>query len=182
MSIKYHITDNVNFRLDPKFSPDNNTTMGDGLKPGIFLAGSVEAWVNGYGYWRPWVVEFEVPSGLGMARGYSGENYVLATDYNKLRLVRVVPLDAHCREEFDDWGWTEQFFETTFDTFEAISSEQMNDHYRWRGYHYPGDARRSSGTWQQQYAKRVAKYERSHPNGAYGHLRQAWAARIGRAG
>lgn len=32
-------------------------------RPGIYIATDVEGWLNGHGYWRPFVVEFEVDDG-----------------------------------------------------------------------------------------------------------------------
>jgi hypothetical protein len=171
----YHLADKVDFRLDPNKHPANNTTWGGDMpEAGIFLGASVEAWVNGYGYWRPWVVEFAVPPDLkdleGVTGGYSQEMFVPASHYDKLRMTRVVPLDAHCREEFGEWGWTEEFFETTFDTEEPISAADLGRYGLWRSYRYPGDARQTSPQWQAAYKKRVKRYAREsgRGNGVYG--------------
>ena len=56
-AIMYHLTTRANFRLNPKMRAQNNSTLGGDWEPGIFLGESVEYWVNGYGYWRPWVVD-----------------------------------------------------------------------------------------------------------------------------
>lgn len=172
MGVLYHLADKADFRLDPTFRPQNNTTWGGNYPPGIFLGSSVEAWVNGYGYWRPWVVEFEAPSDLrqleGVSGGYSGEVFVPAEHFDRLRLVRVVPLDAHCREQFGDYGWTERWFGTTFDTEEPIPPEDENNYFRWRGYRYPGDARQADSGWRARYEKRVKEFERKNRGkGAY---------------
>lgn len=154
-NVLYHLADKVDFKLDPKRHPENNTTLGGNWpEAGIFLSDSVERWVNGYGYWRPWVVEFEVVGSLDEFRGYSGEVFVPAEKYDQLRIKRVLPLDAHCREEFQDWGWTESYFETDFETNEPISGRLPG------GYRYPGDARQVSATWQAYYKKRVTDFRR----------------------
>ena len=165
----YQVTDTADFKLKPAKRPTNNSTLGGDWDPGIFLADSVEAWVNGYGYWRPWVVEFDV-SGLqpGDYKFREGrEVLVKAEAYPRLQLIRVVPLDAHCREIFGEYGWTEQFFETDFQTNEPID---LSLRFPIRGYHYPGDARNESADWQAYYKKRVKDYARKsgRGNGVYG--------------
>lgn len=158
-NVLYHLADKVDFKLDPNFHPENNTTWGgDWPEAGIFLGKSVEAWVNGYGYWRPWVVEFEV-SGVDLNwGGYSGEVFVPATDFDKIRISRVIPLDAHCREEYGDWGWVEDNDGITFDTEEPFERKGYHD---WSGYRYPGDARQSDPAWRARYEKRVRAFARS---------------------
>jgi len=170
----YHLTTKVDFKLDPKKRPENNTTLGGSMPPGIFLGASVESWVNGYGYWRPWVVCFNVPTNAdtfeGAVGGYSGELYVPAAFYDRLRIERVIPLDAWCREEYGSWGWVEEDDGLTFDTEQPITAVPDTFHatswdqiYPWKGYRYPGDARQTDPAWQARYKKRVAKYGRSHP-------------------
>lgn len=175
----YHLTDKVDFRLDPKKRPQNNTTLGGSLDPGIFLCRDVGSWAAGYGYWRPWVVEFSVPSDLdrldGVIGGYAGEVYVPAAHYDKLRINRVIPLDAYDREEWGGWGSTEDYFETAFDTFEPIEVARSGPNmYPWRGYRYPGDARQTDSGWQEAYKKRVKDYQRKHPS-VYGSRKTASA-------
>ena len=159
----YHLTAKVDFRLDPKFRPQNNTTMGGKWpEPGIFLTDSVEHWGNGYGYWQPWVVEFDVPGGVG--QNFGRETFVPATEFDRLRMVRVIPLDAYCREVYGGWGWSESDLETTFDTFEPIGVKELNNYYLWRGYRYPGDARSTDPGWQDAYKKRIQKWRRTRTN------------------
>lgn len=157
----YHLADVVDFRLDPNFHPENNTTLGgDWHEPGIFVAPDVERWVNGYGYWRPWVVEFDVPSGVG--KNFGGETFIPATEFDQIRIARVVPLDAWAREEYGEWGWTEEFYGTDFRTGEPIDPRDRSAN---RGYRYPGDARQEDRGWQAQYAQRVQDFARESGRG-----------------
>lgn len=170
--ILYHLTAKVDFRLDPKKRPQNNTTMGGTLEPGIFLCRDVETWANGYGYWQPWVVEFEVPDAVlsgSISRGYGGEVYVPAEFYPQLRILRVLPIDAYCREKFQDWGWTEDATGLTFDTEEPLPPKEKgswSDHGRfpYPGYRYHGDARHTDAAWQARYKARITKFRRGRTN------------------
>ena len=167
----YHLTAKVDFRLDPNKHPQNNTTWGgDWPDPGIFVTTGwgVEHWCNGYGYWQPWVVEFDMGSVMSdeRVRAYEGDEvFVPATVFDKIRITRVIPLDAHCREVYGALGWTESDTGTYFDTFEPIPEEiQAKDWYAMKGYRYPGDARQTDSTWQSAYAKRVRKYRSGRTN------------------
>jgi hypothetical protein len=95
----------------------------------------VERWVNGYGYWRPFVVEIKVDPSVMSAPGvhgrYGGELFVPATAFDKLTVQRVIPLDAHAREEFGEAGWIEAALGTEFDTGKPIQP-------RYRDYRYLG--------------------------------------------
>lgn len=160
----YHLTSKVDFRLDPKKRPVNNTTLGGTLDPGIFLTADVGYWTAGYGYWQPWVVEFTVPSDLtsldGVIKGYGNEVYVPARHYDKLKVSRVIPLDAHAREEWGDWGWVEWSDKITFDTEEPIPPK--GPLFSWRGYRYSGDARNTDSAWRDRYTKRVKAHRRNN--------------------
>lgn len=175
----YHLTDKVDFKLDPKRKPNNNTTFGtEWPHPGIFLTDDPERWVNGYGYWRPWVVEFDVDPSVAqdenfMGQGYNGEVFIPATAFDKIRITRVLPLDGYCREEYDDWGWTEQFFETDYLTGEPLP--EYNSMFVGPPRTKPPagrapDARTMDPTWRNAYKKRVKEYARKsgRGNGVYG--------------
>lgn len=58
----YHLTDNAKLVLDPRYAPtDNAVSMHDRSgNNSIYLAPRIEPWVNGHGYWSPFVVEFKV--------------------------------------------------------------------------------------------------------------------------
>jgi hypothetical protein len=164
--VMYHLTNSANFKLR-KVHPANNTTLGGVWEPGIFLARSVEAWVNGHGYWRPWVVEFDTaalePGDLVFESGYSGEVLVKASAYSRLKVLRVVPLDAHCREVFGERGWTEDSFGTDFRSGEKLSDERARGEMR--DYHYAGDARTEPEEWRKAYRKRVSKHAKMRGQG-----------------
>jgi len=169
----YHLTSKIDFKLDPKKRPENNTTLGGSFGPGIFLAdpAGVEYWCNGYGYWRPWVVEIDTAGAEPkFSGGYGGhESFFPADQYPKMRIVRVIPLDAFCREMYGAWGWTEDDLGKTFDTNEPIDTSvsegaSWDSVYPWRGWTYSGDARNESSEWQQAYAKRVRSFARTRPH------------------
>lgn len=166
-AIMYHLTTRADFKLDPKARPQNNSTLGGDWEPGVFLGLSVEHWVNGFGYWRPWVVEFDTSALLHEDIVFSegGESLVSASAYPRLLIKRVVPLDAHCREQFGECGWTEQFFETDFRTGLPISCAPGGQ----RGYHYAGDARQEPADWRKAYARRVKRYAVKSGRGSQQH-------------
>lgn len=169
-SYRYHLTSKVDFKLDPKKRPENNTTLGGDWPPGIFLTKpeGIGHWAQGYGYWRPWVVEFDVGSAKPkFDEGF--EAYYPAEEYPKMRVLRVLPLDAFCREQYGAWGWTEEDTGLTFDTMEPYEDKSQvgtatswDDVYPWRNWHYSGDARNESSSWREAYVKRVRNYARSH--------------------
>lgn len=170
-STYYHLTSKVDFKLDPKKGPLNNRTLGGEMQPGIFLTQDPSYWAQGYGYWQPWVVEFDVPpdvlSGEGIIESKGNrEVYIPATLYSRIRLIRVMPLDAHCREAFGDYGWVEASDGVTFDTEEPIPNEPYRPG-KFRGWRYQSDARRTDSGWQARYKKRVEKYRRAQGKGIY---------------
>lgn len=107
----YHLTDRARFRLDPRFAPEDNAIaiVDRSGRPGIYIGQDVERWVNGYNYWRPFVVEFDVDPSVvedpGVHGRYGGEMFVPATSFDKLTILRVIPIDAHAREVFGEAGW-----------------------------------------------------------------------------
>lgn len=147
-SIWYHLTDRAKFKLDPKFAPaDNAFAIEDRSgQPGIYLGPDVERWVNGYGYWRPFVVEVKVDSSVmsdpGVHGRYGGELFVPATAFDKLTIQRIIPLDAYAREQYGEPGWIESALEVEFDTGNPIpspGSPGWSEAYKkYRGYRYPG--------------------------------------------
>ena len=120
----YHLTDRAKFKLDPRHAPADNTISIEDRsgRPGIYLAPTdgVEAWVNGKGYWRPFLVEIEVDPSVfadpGVHGRWGGERFIPAASFGKLRVARVIPLDAFAREQYGDYGWIETYAGTTFDT------------------------------------------------------------------
>ena len=144
----YHLTDRARFKLDPNFTPaDNAIAIDDGAhRPGIYLGQSVETWVNGFGYWRPFVAEFQVdPEVLhdpDVHGRWGGELFVPPTAFHRLTLQRVIPIDAHAREEYGMPGWIEGRLGTEFDTGRPISRAAQRgwppDCQRYQHYRYPG--------------------------------------------
>lgn len=148
----YHITDKANFRLNPKYAPrDNSISIEDRSgRAGIYLAQNIEPWLNGHGYWRPFVAEFDVDPTVkddpGVHGRWGGEMFVPATSFDKLHIKRVIPLDAWARERYGDFGWVEEQVGRRFDTGEAIQfGPGRNPIDLPRGYRYPGpDVRQMS--------------------------------------
>lgn len=144
--VLYHITDEANFALNPEHEPqDNSISLHDrsGHK-GIYLARDVEKWVNGHGYIRPFVAEiYAEPSALeyDTIGRWGGEVFVPASQFDKLTVNRVMPIDAHCREEFGGPGWIESSHGQTFDTEEPVPRDWPPPY---RGYRFNGDARKMS--------------------------------------
>jgi len=138
----YHLTDRSKFKLDSKFAPaDNAVAIVDRSgRPGIYLGSDVEKWVNGFGYWRPFVVELHVDPSVaddpGVQGRYGGEMFVPSSSFDKLSITRVIPLDAWARERFGEPGWIEGELGVAFDTQEPLP--EGNNIGLYRGYHYQG--------------------------------------------
>ena len=141
----YHLTDKANFKLNPKHTPEDNSVSIEDRSGqlGIYLGSDVEKWVNGYGYWRPFVVEFDVDPTVkedpGVHGRWGGELFVPATSFDKISIKRVIPIDAWARENYGDFGWVEAFHLRRFDTGEPIETagwgRLLNPP---KGYRYPG--------------------------------------------
>ena len=143
-SILFHITDKADFKLDPDHAPeDNSISINDrsGIK-GIYLTRDVERWVNGHGYLRAFVAEISVdPSALEHDRlgRFAGEVFIPADQFDKLTILRVIPIDAHCREVFGLHGWTETSLGHEIDTGDKITAKDWEQPFR--GWKYPHDLR-----------------------------------------
>jgi len=139
----YHLTDNEKFKLDPKFTPDDaSISIRDRSgQCGIYLAPDIETWVNGHGYWRPFVVEFHVdqlPKGHGLQGRWGNEMFVPASLFDKLTIQRVIPLDAYAREKFGQYGWIEDESRQEFDTGKPITLKEWEKVGQFKGYKYKG--------------------------------------------
>lgn len=140
----YHITDKAKFKLNPNYEPEDNATSiqdRSGHK-GIYLARDIEPWVNGRGYMRPFVAEIHAdPSALEHDRlsRYGNEVFIPAEQFDKLKVVRVVPLDVIARETYRQHGWIERSHGHEFDTGKPITAKDWE--YPFSDYRYDKDAR-----------------------------------------
>jgi hypothetical protein len=141
--IFYHITSKSNFKLNPNYAPEDNSISINprGGQKGIYLTRDVEPWVNGHGYVRPFVAEIAVdPSVLAhnVVGRYRGEVFIPASQFDKLKVNRVVPLDVMAREVYGSHGWIEQAHGHEFDTGKEIDHKAR---YPFRGWKYNRDVR-----------------------------------------
>lgn len=140
----YHITDNPHFALNSNITPeDNSISLNDRSgRKGIYLAQSVDTWVNGHGYARPYVAEFEAdPSFMDskdVGGRWGGERFVPNHHFDKIKLNRVIPIDAHAREQYGGHGWIERERGKEFDTQEPISNSMLTPRKSFEGYKYTG--------------------------------------------
>ena len=168
----YHLTDNPKFKLDPEHAPADNAFAIDDRsgRKGIYLAKSPAHWFSaaGEGYARPYVAEFHARPGISEhdAGGrWGGEIFIPPEHHDKLHLHRVIPIDAHIREEYGSHGWIEEHHGTEFDTGKPIQAPGWNApvsaHYQHRGYHYPGpDVREMTPEQHGQHRERWLDYMR----------------------
>lgn len=144
--IMYHLTDNPKFKLDPNRAPEDNAAsiVDRSGNKGIYLAKDVEQWVNGHGYWRPFVAEIRVDRSAlehdNLGR-WGGEVFIPADHFDKLSVLRLIPLDAHAREWYDTHGWLESSLGREFDTGNPIKTGMMDRPHSFGGYKYPHDVR-----------------------------------------
>ena len=144
----YHLTNRSRFKLDPTFEPQDNAFAIEDRsgRPGIYLGTNVGHWLQAQGYWRPFLVELDVDPKVmddpGIHGRWGGELFVPATSFDKIKIKRVIPIDAYAREEYGGWGWVERAVGRTFDTGEPIEEPPFNSplsaHYPNKGYRYPG--------------------------------------------
>jgi hypothetical protein len=121
--VRYHITDNPRFSLDPRHRPDDNSLSMRNMQQmpkGLFVTKHPEAWVNGHEYVRPFVAEVHVPHGTLQPGHFGGEEFIPAEHFDQAQVKRVIPLDAHAREEYGSHGWIEDHHGTEFDTGKPI--------------------------------------------------------------
>jgi hypothetical protein len=131
---------------------------------GIYLGQDVERWLNGYGYWRPFVVEVAVDPSVrkdpGVHGRYGGELFVPGASFGKLKVTRVIPLDAYAREAYQDFGWVEDDTGREFDTAALIPPRGAKTRRRsLAGYRYTGpDVRDMPLVDARKYAKQVRAF------------------------
>ncbi len=143
----YHLTDDAHFNLDSDFAPQDNSisiTDRSGVK-GLYVVRDVhgiEHWLNGHGYWRPFVVELDAEASAlehDQIGRWGGEIFIPASQFDKLTVARVVPLDAFCREVYGLHGWVEQHHGVEFDSGNKITSATWERPFA--NYRYQGDVR-----------------------------------------
>lgn len=152
----YHITDKAKFKLNQNYSPiDNSISIEDRSgRKGIYTTPSVEKWITNYGYARPFVAELHVPKSLMSEKNISGrwggEIFIPSEYFDKIKVHRVIPTDAHAREiNGDDYGPFEEAILEEFDTGKPITN-MVGETFKvpkatFRNYKYSGkDARKMS--------------------------------------
>jgi 8-oxo-dGTP pyrophosphatase MutT (NUDIX family)/ribosomal protein S18 acetylase RimI-like enzyme len=166
----YHLTDRSRFKLDPSFAPqDNSISIVDRSgRKGIYTAPNVESWVNGYGYARPFVAELHVPKSLlsekGVGGRWGGEVFIPSEHFDKVKVHRVIPIDAHAREQYGEYGWFEGALGTGFDTGKMIDTKARAP---FKGYKYTG--------------KDVRSMSPEEVKGLKQHFRAGYKARFGKS-
>jgi hypothetical protein len=135
-TILYHLTDHARFKLDPKKVPEDAAfAIRSREDPGLYVTDDPERWINGYNYVRPFVVELSVPKDAVHPERWGGEQFIPAENYDKVKILRVIPLDAYAREEYGEPGWVEEYEGKEFDTGRPISESRGQP---FEGYHYTG--------------------------------------------
>lgn len=161
----WHITDNPDFRPDPNHRPELNTTMGGEMKPGLFLTSQPDHWMQGYGYWRPYVSEIEAPDDIGQGSHLSPERYVPADQYGRLHVKRTIPIDAYAREQYNEPGWVEGDSGQDFQSGSELTQGGWGTRKRnWDGkYQYPGTAMDQPEGWRKAWEEKVHQYQKRTP-------------------
>jgi hypothetical protein len=140
----YHLTDKARFKLNPKKVPaDNALAIRQRDAAGIYVAKDkydVETWVNGHGYLRPYVVEMEVPEEVLADERWSGEGFIPGDKFDQVEVKRVIPIDAHSRETYGDYGWVESTLGSKFDDGAPTPERMFDQPYDGLppGYRYDG--------------------------------------------
>lgn len=187
--VLYHITDNPHFALDPDKVPEDNTlAIYSRERKGLFTtrpndSWAVESWLHGHGYARPYVAEIHAPKDAHEPGRWNGEHFIPAENYGRVKVNRVIPLDAHARETYGSHGWIEQHHGTEYDTGKPIKAQPYEEPFK--GWRYPGpDARDMTPEQHQHHKERALEFLRHGEDGRYGfddegveEMRQRWASR-----
>lgn len=161
----WHITDNPDFQPDPTFRPENNGTLGGHFSPGLFVSQYPEHWMQGYGYWRPYVSEIDVPDETGRDFDNS-ERFITPDQYDKIKVKRTIPIDAFAREQYGESGWVESHHGEDFETGEKFTDKRpmgLDVYKKTPGYKYPGTAMDQPEEWRKNYEQRVRDYQQRTP-------------------
>lgn len=127
----YHLTDQHHFDLNPEHSPqDNAFAIQDrsGYK-GLYVTKRPEHWFNGQGYKRPYVAEIHAPHGIAQPERWGGEHFIPAEHFDKVKVHRVIPWDAHCREEYGEPGHVETYHGTHYQTDKPLKPSPISSSY-----------------------------------------------------
>lgn len=118
----YHLTDQHHFHPDAEKSPqDNAFAMQDRSHyKGLYVTDSPDTW-RANGYHRPYVAEIHVPHGLARQERWHGEKFIPAEHFDKIKVNRVIPFDAHQREKYGEPGTVEEYHGTHYETDEPIA-------------------------------------------------------------
>jgi 8-oxo-dGTP pyrophosphatase MutT (NUDIX family)/GNAT superfamily N-acetyltransferase len=140
--VTYHLTDNPHFALNPDHQPEDNALS---IRPrehkGLYTAERPSDWTGTQGYVRPYVAEIHSPKGVATDERWGGEKFIPAEHFDKVKVHRVIPLDAHEREAFGEHGRIESHHGSEFDSGKPIERDgwdQPPRHHFGEGYHYDG--------------------------------------------
>lgn len=161
----WHITDHPDFKPDPNFRPENNSTLGGHFNPGLFVSQHPEHWMQSYGYYRPYLSEIDVPDEVGRDFDNS-ERFITPDQYDKIKVERTIPIDAYGREQYGQSGWVESNYGEDFETGEKFTDYQpmSRDLYKKTpGYKYPGTAMDQPEEWRKNYERKVRDYQQRTP-------------------
>ena len=162
----WHITDHPDFKPDPSFRPENNGTLGGNFSPGLFVSQNPEHWMQGYGYYRPYLSEIDVPDGVGDDFHNSPERFIKPEHYDQLTVRRTIPIDAYTREKWGESGPVENSAGEDFETGEKFTDRQpmsLDVHKKTPGYKYPGTVMDRPEEWRTNYEQRVRDYQQRTP-------------------
>jgi hypothetical protein len=161
----YHVTDNPNFELSTTHRPHLNLEGGEDehREPGIHMADheGINRWMGTGGYIRPYMVELhahpELDDHPDTEHGFARERYVPAKHYDKLKVHRVIPLDAWDREQ-GGYGHMEQSLGSEYDTGAPIASSHEDRPYRPRTPYTGPDAREMTPEQHQHHTDRYDRF------------------------
>lgn len=179
----YHLTDNPDFTPDPEYRPQEGlfwTQDPATASPGLYVTNTPNYW-TGWGN-RPYAAEFDVPDEVvrrntNLGRPYP-EHLIPPEDFDKMKLLRVVPFAGLGREDsqkaghFSDpeWAMGQDFetgdkFRTRRDPNGHLYPEDRDamrslwkKNYGDGPYRYPADAREWTPQQRRKYEKWYTKY------------------------
>jgi 8-oxo-dGTP pyrophosphatase MutT (NUDIX family)/GNAT superfamily N-acetyltransferase len=129
----YHITDQHHFALDPEHAPaDNAFAIQDRSHyRGLYVTKDPDTW-RAQGYHRPYVAELHVPHELARQERWHGESFIPAEHFDKVKVNRVIPFDAHQREKWGEPGTIESYHGTHYQTNKPLKKKpgwESSDYY-----------------------------------------------------